>query len=332
MDLSTIIRPEVIDWLLEQTNPSIRFWALQHLQNKSINHKDVLEAQEALMHSPVVKAILTAQKPGGHWENPESMYLPKYKATTHSLLIIAELGVKKTPAVERGLEYIFSCQRNSGHFLTNRPKTERGRASTVTDGCCLDGNILYYMVHFNYLEDYRVQRLIQFLIEDHSTKNGGWSCRAYPIKPDLVFPSNCYMGATKVLRAFSMIPPKYRPQKMKTIIDQEVGIILNNRILRYLRTSDGSRKDKAGWKRFGFPLFYQSDVLEVLDTLTRLNVRDDRMQDAIDLVLSKQGSDGKWLLRHTFNGKMWHDIEVKGKPSKWITLRALRVLNRDFRK
>jgi hypothetical protein len=70
--------------------------------------------------------------------------------------------------------------------------------------------------------------------------------------------------------------------------------------------------------------------LEVLDTLTRLHVRDDRMQDAIDLVLANRGPDGKWRLQNTFNGKMWHDVDVKRQPSKWITLRALSVLRRFY--
>ncbi|MFW9831906.1 MAG: nitrogen fixation protein NifH, partial [Candidatus Thorarchaeota archaeon] len=55
---------------------------------------------------------------------------------------------------------------------------------------------------------------------------------------------------------------------------------------------------------------------------------DSCMQDALDIVLQNQQTDGKWLLKHSFNGKFWHDIEQKGKPSKWITLRALRVIKR----
>jgi hypothetical protein len=78
-------------------------------------------------------------------------------------------------------------------------------------------------------------------------------------------------------------------------------------------------------------MFYQSDTLEVLDTLTRLDVRDERMERAIDLLLKSQLNDGRWLLKDTFNGKMWVDIEEKNKPSKWVTLRALRVLKRYFR-
>jgi hypothetical protein len=136
------------------------------------------------------------------------------------------------------------------------------------------------------------------------------------------------MGAAKMLRAVARIPKKQRPAELNHIIDQEVEIILENQVYKYLKSSDGTRKEKAGWKRFGFPLFYQSDVLEVLDTLTYLGVQDDRMEEAIALVKSKRTSEGMWLLKNTYNGKMLCEIDAKNEPSKWITLRALRILKR----
>jgi hypothetical protein len=207
-----------------------------------------------------------------------------------------------------------------------RPKTARGYASTVSDTCCLDANILYYLAHFDYLEDPRTQKTIQFLVDHYDESHRGWKCRAYPINRDAVFPQECYMGLCKVLKAFSSFPQKHRSPEINHIINQLFEVILENQIYRYLRNPDGTRKEKAGWKRFGFPLFYNSDILEVLDTLTRLSFKDPRMQEAIDLVINLQQPEGKWILKHTFNGKFHHDIEGKGKPSKWITLRALRVL------
>ena len=328
MSRSQFLREETMDWLLSPENPSVRFWALQDLEGKDRAHPDVVSAQDAVMGSTPVRAILSAQQPEGHWENPRDMYLPKYTAGTHSLLVLAELGARRTPEIERGLEHIFDFQRDSGHFLTEMPKTSRGRASVVKDGCCLDANVLYYMVHFGYLGDPRVRRLLDFIVDYHSTEEGGWRCRAYPINPDRVFPTNCYMGGAKVLRSLAAIPEERRSREIQAIIDREVENILENQVFRYLRNADGSRKDKAGWKRFGFPLFYQSDALEVLDTLTRLGVKDDRMLDAVDLVQGAQMPDGRWPLKHTFNGKMWVDIDAKGEPSKWITLRASRVLRR----
>jgi len=330
MSWKRVLKADPTSWLLEPSDPSVRFWALQDLEGKELNHPEVQETQDAVMESHPVKAILDAQHPEGHWIHREDMYLPKYRATTHSLLILAELGARRTLAIERGLEHMFEFQRDSGHFLTALPKTAKGKASVVKDGCCLDANVLCYMVHFGYLDDPRVGRLLDFIVDYHSAEDAGWKCRAFPINPDAVFPVNCYMGAAKVVKALSMIPLKKKSRAIEAIIDREVENILENGVYRYLRNPDGSRKDKAGWKRFGFPLFYQSDALEVLDTLTRLGVRDERIEDALSLVRDAQGSDGRWLLKHTFNGKMWADIDVKHKPSKWITLRAMRVLKRHY--
>ncbi len=84
--------------------------------------------------------------------------------------------------------------------------------------------------------------------------------------------------------------------------------------------------NKTDWLKFGFPLMYQTDALEILAILTKLGYHDPRMQEAIDLLLSKQDDQGRWTLETTFNGRFQVDIEEKDKPSKWITLNALKVL------
>jgi hypothetical protein len=317
-------------WLLEDSNPSVRFWALKDILDLDPRQEEVLETQKSIMSSAEVTTILENQNPEGFWVHRDNMYLPKYTATTHQLLILAELGAKRTHSVDKALEHIFEFQRSSGHFLPELPKTLKGINSRVYDGCCFDGNILFYMIHFGHLNDERVQRLIDFIINTRDAEKRSWKCRSYPINPDKVFPANCYMGACKVLKAFSIIPTNKRSSYLNEIIESEVENILENEVYRYLKDKNGSRKNKAGWMRFGFPLFYQADVLEVLDTLTRIGIRDERMGAAINLVLDSQGDDGKWLLKNTFNGKMWVDIEEKNKPSKWITLRACRVLKRYF--
>ncbi|MFX0045950.1 MAG: nitrogen fixation protein NifH [Candidatus Hermodarchaeota archaeon] len=328
MDHTSFLQDDTIEWLLETSNPSVRFWTLQQILDKSPEDKEVIEAQDAVMRSDCVKRFLEAQDSEGFWGKREDMYNPKYRATTHNLLILAELGARRTPEMERALEHVFLFQRESGHFLISLPKTEKGRASVVKDGCCIDGNILFYMVHFGYVDDPRVKALIDFQVDYYDTENEGWLCRAFPIDSSKVFPVNCYMGAVKVLKGLSRIPTRKLSNKVQDIMDRYVEVILENQIYKYLRNPDGTRKEKAGWKRFGFPIFYQSDVLEVLDILTELGVKDERMQESIDFVVSNRGKGGRWLLKNTFNGKMVCDIEEKGRTSKWITLRALRVLKR----
>ena len=71
---------------------------------------------------------------------------------------------------------------------------------------------------------------------------------------------------------------------------------------------------------------YQTDVLEILGILAKLGCRDERMKEAMDLLISKQDKQGRWKLENTFNGRFQIRIEQKGKPGKWITLNVLKVL------
>jgi len=323
-----VINQDLINWLLEEENPSIRYWAFKDILGKNDNSKDVKKVKQDIMESELVNSILNAQNPDGFWIKEEDMYLPKYTATTHQLLILAELGATRNFRIEKAIEHIYKFQRNNGHFLTKLPKTEKGKNSVVKDGCCFDGNILFYLNHFGYLEDPRTKKLLEFIYDYYDETNTGWSCRSYPINPESVFPVNCYMGATKILKAFSMIPEEKRDKNMNMIIKRETEKILENKIYKYRRNPDGSRKEKIGWKRFGFPLFYQADLLEVMVTLVRLNIFDNRMNDALKVIKNEQQQDGKWILKNSYNGKLWKDIEVKNEPSKWITLRALYVLKK----
>jgi len=323
-----VVDDSIVEWLLENDNPSVRYWTLIDILRKKPSNNEVLETQDHIMESSCIQTILRTMNPEGYWGKRDDFYNPKYTATTHNLLILAEFGAKRTPALEKAIEHLFLFQRNSGHFLIELPKTDKGYDSVVKDGCCYDGNILFYLIHFGYLDDERTKHLIAFQEDYYSEEDGGWKCRAFPIDSSKVFPANCFMGRVKMLRALASIPEKARSKKLQSIITQEIEIILENQVFKYLRNPDGTRKEKAGWKRFGFPLFYQSDVLEVLDTLTKLGVKDDRMRESIDLILESREANGMWVLKNTFNGKMLCDIEEKGKPSKWITLRAVRVLKR----
>lgn len=324
----SLLKKDPVEWLLEKENPSVRYWTLKDILERPESDLEVVQAKEDIMTSHPVAAILENQNLKGFWISLENPYLPKYKATYHQLLILSELGASLCDKIEKAIEVVFhNYQYNSGHFSFKIIKTERGRKSKLIDGACLTGNILRFLIHFGYLSDERAQKAVRFLVETH---DNGWFCRAYPIDRGKVFPHNCYMGGVKPLIALSMIPEPERGNDIQKIINQEVEIYLENEIFMYLKDEKGERKAKFGWKRFGFPLFYQSDALEVLDVLTRLKVQDDRMEKALDLVVSKQDENGRWHLENTFNGKMWVNIEEKKKPSKWITLKAVRVLKRVY--
>jgi hypothetical protein len=134
------------------------------------------------------------------------------------------------------------------------------------------------------------------------------------------------MGVVKALKALAEIPPKQRSESVRKTLASGVEYLLQHSI--YRRSHGRHRVAMKEWLLFGFPLMWNTDALEILGILTRLGCRDPRMREAVDLVLSKQDSQGRWKLQSTFNGRFVVNIERAGHPSKWVTLHALRVLKR----
>lgn len=138
----------------------------------------------------------------------------------------------------------------------------------------------------------------------------------------------CHMGAVKALKALAEIPARKRPKDIENTVKSGVTYLLDHHI--HKRSHKLDHVSKPEWLQFGFPNMWDSDVLEILGILTRIGYRDERMREALNLVISKQDSEGRWKLERTFNGRVHANIERKGKPSKRITLNALRALKRFF--
>ena len=136
------------------------------------------------------------------------------------------------------------------------------------------------------------------------------------------------MGAVKTLKALAEIPENKRTTAVKNTIEKGAEYFLLHHVFK--SSHNVSHVPKPGWLKFGFPLMYQTDALEILKILTNLCYKDKRMQEAIDIVVSKQDKQGRWILENTFNGRYQVNIEKKGEPSKWITLNALRTLKRFY--
>ena len=132
------------------------------------------------------------------------------------------------------------------------------------------------------------------------------------------------MGVAKALKALAAIPEKKRSPEVKSTINQAVEYLLQHHI--HKRSHDPAKAAKPKWLKFGFPTMWDFDALECLVLLTTLGIKDPRMQDPVDLVLAKQDEQGRWKLENSFNGRFRVDIEKKGKPSKWVTLNALKAL------
>lgn len=324
-----MLKADPTNWLLEEDNPSVRYFTLTDLLKHSENASEVAKSKQQIMETGIVPQILSKQKSGGYWGSPSDFYVrSKYKGTVWTLILLAELGADgKDERVRKACEFILrnSQHRESGAFSYFGTDEKGGRRDTVIP--CLTGNMVYSLLRFGLLENEQIQHAIEWIAKYQRFDDGlaervkGWPYDRYV---SCWGKHSCHMGVIKALKALAEIPVEKRSGNVKNVIDRGVEYVLAHHI--YKRSHDLSKVSKPSWLRFGFPKMWQTDVLEILQILTKLGVKDERMQEAIDLVVSKQNDEGKWLLENTFNGRFLVSIERKGKPSKWITLNALGVL------
>jgi len=330
-DWKSVLKADQTDWLLERDNPSVRCFTLTDILERSERDPEVMKAKREIMKIGVVPRILSKQKNAGNWEAPENFYIrSKYKGTVWQLIILAEFGADgKNERVRKACEFILENSQDlvSGGFSCLRTETGGGWHNGVLP--CLTGNMVWSLIRFGYLEDPKVQRGIDWVVKYQRFDDGtseapeGWP---YDKRERCWGRHTCHMGVVKALKALAEIPVKERSEEVKNTIEKGVEYMLHHRI--YKRSRDLSRVSKPSWLQFGFPLMWQTDVLEILGILTKLGFKDKRMQEAVDLVISKQDDCGRWRLESTFNGRFQVNVEQKGKPSKWITLNALKVLKR----
>jgi hypothetical protein len=214
----------------------------------------------------------------------------------------------------------------SDGFSTDRGKKAGGglHRSVIP---CLTGNLTFSLIRLGMLDDPRVQRAIDWITTYQRFDDAeGDAPSGWPYEPwEMCWGRHtCHMGAVKALKALAEIPPKHRSPEVRQTLADGTEYLLRHHVHR--RSHDLRRDSKPGWRRLGFPLMYQTDVLEILGILTGLGVRDARMDEALVLLAAKQDAEGRWKLQDTFNGRFIVDIEAKGRPSRWITLRALQVL------
>ncbi len=332
-DWKSFLKADPTNWLLEKDNPSVRYFALSQILDKPRSSSEVQEAKKEIMVGGVVPNILAKQNDSGYWEAPDKFYTAKYKGTVWQLIILAELAADgQDSRVKKACEFIIenSQDRKSGGFSAwLSVKVGGGRYSGVLP--CLTGNMVWSLIRLGFLDDQRVKRGIDWIVKYQRFDDG----EAYPPK---IWPyekatscfgkHSCHMGVVKALKALSEIPAEKRSAGVIGTIERGVEYMLKHHI--YKRSHNLSKVSKPGWLRLGFPLMYQTDVLEILGILTSLGCKDPRMQEAIDWVLSKQDENGMWKLENTFNGRFQTSIERKGDRSKWITLNALRALKNFY--
>ncbi len=334
-----LLKADPTEWLLEPDpdNPGVRYFALTDLLERPADDPQVVVAQQAIMETGPVPAILAQQHRDGYWVKPGPGYNPKYRSTVWSVILLAQLGADGTdPRVRVGCDYLLdkSPAKNGAFSIQSTP------SSAIL---CLGGNLGAALLDLGWLGDGRLDSGLDWLSRAttgegfgpkegqerfHYLKSGtsgpGFLCSGNNRMP-------CAWGAVKVMLAFGKLPASARTPAIQSAVETGIDFLLGRDPATADYPAGWSDKPSRSWFKFGYPLFYVTDVLQNLEALTSLGVGPDpRLNAAIELVLSKQDAQGRWKMEYTYNSKTFADIEEKGEPSKWVTLRALRVL-KDLR-
>ena len=330
-DWKEYLKPNLLDWLLEEDNPSVRFFTLRDLLDKPETDSEVIAAKEAIMETGLAVQIIEKQKTKEYRDAYHRFYTYKYKGLVWQLITLAEIGAQANEHIREQCEYMFenSLETEDGGFAMNiAKKTGGGRKTEVIP--CLTGNMVWSLINFGYLDDPRLQSAIIWLSRYTRFSDG---VDFDPIEApynryEICWGKHtCFMGVVKALKAFSAIPKEKRSIEVNVTIENAVEFLLMHHI--YKQSHNLEKKSKPGWLKFSYPLMYQTDLLEILDILLCLGIYDKRMDDGLKVVISKQDESGRWKMENTKNtDSLLIPMEIKGEGSKWITVRALRVIKR----
>jgi hypothetical protein len=309
----------VLDWLLD-SDPSIR---LQTLRDLAGAPAEVVAAERARVATEGWGAqLLALQGKDGQWDGgalfpahraPSEQYGGKHgqpwTATAYSLLLLRDLGVDpQRDQVRRGVALVKeNCrwEHAAQPFFSGEVEP------------CINGIVLVLGAYFNQDVEAVAARLLAEQLED-----GGWNCEAEngSVRSSFHTTIRVLEGLLAHERATGGSP--------KSIAARRRGqeYLLERKLFR--RKSTGEIVDPA-WLQFSFPTRWHYDVLRGLEYFRDANdLPDPRLDEAIHLLQSKQQTDGTWLLENTHPGKIHFPLdEGDGRPSRWNTLRALRVLN-----
>lgn len=314
----------VLNWLLEKDQPAVRYYAQVDLLGESPQDPDVRSTFAQIPKVGWGNNLLATQGPKGYWEAKEPttaetwidfLYYPKYGSTIWRALVLSDLGLtSRDPRIGRLAEMLFKYKLQLGSMV-----------NIFNDEVCIVGNTARMLTRFGYGDDPRVRKLYDRLVEDQR-EDGGWHCRQGGLGT---------LDGWEALAAFACLPASKRTASIDRAIARGAEFYLSRGLFK-----EGKRK-YLPWFRFHYPIHYYYDFLVGLDMLTRLGFGgDQRLNPALRILRDKRRPDGTWAIDRSHPdvgsgaGYRQHRkprplvIEKPGVPSKWITLTALRVLDR----
>ena len=307
----------VSEWLLGEDQPAVRYFALTELLERKPDDPEVKEAYTRIPKEGWAADVLRLQRADGRWESrPKgSLYGPKYTATNWMALVLSDLGLTKaTPQIRKAANLFF-------REWMPLPSME----NIFNDEVCIVGNTARMLTRFGYADDHRVRKLFDRLVEDQK-EDGGWHC----FKSD-----TGTLDCWEAMAAYAALPRQKRTRSIGRSIERGAEFYLERRLF------DEGGETYAPWLRFHYPNHYYYDILVGMDVLARLGYAGDRrLKPALKILDDKQLPGGAWALdrvhpdlgpgaKYSLRKKPKRfSLESEGKPSKWITLKALTVRKR----
>lgn len=301
---------EIIPWLLEG-DPSIRWQVMRDLLDQP---QIKIEAErKKVAKEGWGKRLLDLQDADGRWGG--GMYGPKFISTTYTMLTLRLLGLPPNNS---------QAKRACKLFLDEGFYTDGGinffSYSLKYSETCITGMILSMLAYFQY-PDERIHAIATYLVNQQMT-DGGWNCESYKGATHSSFHTtlSALEGLYEYERTF---PEKKKPISQVRARGHE--FLLRHHLYKSHRTG---KVFDTKMMSMPFPPRWRYDFLRALDYFQACDApRDERMSDAVELLISKQKKDGRWLMNTGMTGRKFFDLEKAGQPSRWNTLRAMRVLN-----
>ncbi len=336
MSWQTQLRGDPLPWLLDANGPGVRYLALRDLLDLAPGDPQLAAARRAAHLDGPIAALLAQMHEAGFWAEPGPGYLPKYRSTVWSVILLAQLGasVEEDERVGRACAYVLDHALNPGGQFT-----ASGAPSGTAD--CLQGNLCWALLELG-CADPRLEGAFDWLarsvtgdriapLEDRSAP-----VRYYAGKcgPTFACGANnklpCAWGGVKVMLALGRWPTEQRTPAMQRAIEQGVAFFLGVDPACADYPNGWAEKPSGNWWKFGFPVFYVTDLLQNVEALVGLGYgRDPRLAHALDVIREKQDASGRWPLEYDYTGKTWVDFGPKKQPNPWVSIRALRVLKAD---